>query len=762
MSLKEEIKNHAYEIGAHLVGFGNIERCSNAPLMMSPQGLMPRARTVVVLGLHHPDAAIELGGEEHPQKIGPYFVQYLMNARLDELSYRMATFIEESGFDAIPICSSNIWRYNKYKELNAVFAPDVSNIYMPVVAGLADMGFSGLAITPEYGARNRFVTIITDAVLEPDPLLEPGSICDNCMLCRKHCPTAALSKEIDGENVLLIEDKEYRFPKKNLWRCAWGEHFDLDLDLDIPDKVTEDVIIDKVKKYGLRRGEMGQCLKYCVPKKRRYFDRKFSSTPLRRRFLTADEEMEPRAFSDRLLAQCFAGGIESILVHSTSELMQAGINIDCPEGLPGAESAITLFLSEDIIAENVKADESEKIFDFAGDHIVDSACYNLTIKLEESGFKSVMPEKWHEPIAGKIIAYAGLGNGKRWKAHTVLTTKKMASAKLGFGQSKAKTAVNRRSSLADTVKRHLYDTGADLVGISSVARINELAGQLREHFDGEDIIVARDKAHKFMEWDPEISIEKRKLLIPEDYLDNAKSVIVLGLRYHREVIRRATLPPAEAVGPYSFQTYITAWLAEVIAVKLIHKLRSLGWRAVATADLMNTASLVATPRGPIPDLFSSRFSALAAGMGSLALNGKIVTPEFGERQRFFAVITDAEIDQDEIGDIQAELCQNCSRMCIEACPVAAMKNQEINLELEGKSANFAKIDNELCDWSKRYALIGDCGFKYVGSAVNELPHGKVTPGKLKDALKKHHPIKRYRPVVAEPCLLKCPYFNPDA
>ena len=33
---------------------------------------------------------------------------------------------------------------------------------MPVVAGLADMGYSGLALTPEYGARNRFVTIITD------------------------------------------------------------------------------------------------------------------------------------------------------------------------------------------------------------------------------------------------------------------------------------------------------------------------------------------------------------------------------------------------------------------------------------------------------------------------------------------------------------------------------------------------------------------------------------------------------------------------
>jgi hypothetical protein len=106
MNLKESVKNFAYEIGADLVGFGDIGRCANAPIKMSPQGVLPGAKTVVVMGIHHPDACIELGGEEHPQKIGPYSIQYLMNSRLDELSYRMATFLEEEGHGAIPICSS--------------------------------------------------------------------------------------------------------------------------------------------------------------------------------------------------------------------------------------------------------------------------------------------------------------------------------------------------------------------------------------------------------------------------------------------------------------------------------------------------------------------------------------------------------------------------------------------------------------------------------------------------------------------------------
>jgi len=50
--LKELVKNAAYELGADLVGFGGIERCKHAPIMMSPQGVFPGAKTVIVMGIH--------------------------------------------------------------------------------------------------------------------------------------------------------------------------------------------------------------------------------------------------------------------------------------------------------------------------------------------------------------------------------------------------------------------------------------------------------------------------------------------------------------------------------------------------------------------------------------------------------------------------------------------------------------------------------------------------------------------------------------
>ncbi len=71
MLLSQLVKAYAYDLGADLVGLGSIDRCTHAPIMMSPQGVFPGAQTVIVMGIHHPDACIELGGEQHPQEIGP-------------------------------------------------------------------------------------------------------------------------------------------------------------------------------------------------------------------------------------------------------------------------------------------------------------------------------------------------------------------------------------------------------------------------------------------------------------------------------------------------------------------------------------------------------------------------------------------------------------------------------------------------------------------------------------------------------------------
>jgi epoxyqueuosine reductase len=766
MNLKESIKKFAYELGADLVGFGNIDRCKHAPIMMSPQGLFPGSKTVIVMGLHHPDACIELGGEKHPQEIGPYSVQYLMNSRLDELSYKMATFIENQGYGAVPICSSNIWRYNQYKELDAVFAPDVSHIYMAVVAGLADMGYNGLALTLEYGARNRFITIVTDAEIEPDPLIEPGTICDKCMLCRKHCPSQALSKEIDGDKVLQIEDKEYRFANKNLWRCAWGEHFDLDLDLELPEKVTEEVIIDFVEKYGVRSGEMGQCLKFCVPKKIRTFDKSYSKTPMRKYGISWDENLESRAVNDKLINDCYAKGIEHVVIQSAESLKAKGIDVDSM--LPGTKTAISLIRIHSKNKDNKREQLTSGGFNAGADYHIDSVCYDLTKDIEAYGFRSLMTlaaagshHNYKEALTvnRKIAKDIFKDTDFEYSINTVFTRKTLPERSLNLADNQllVPEKYNRKSTLTGIIKDYAKEVGVDLCGVASAERIAAITEQLKPHFDGEKYLNASDKSHRFKLYDPVVTEETRKVFVAEDYMPEAKSVIVIGLRYHQKVLEFATKPPAEAVGPYSFQTYVTQWQGNLMASKIVQKLKHLGYKAVMTNDLMGLGSAIASPRGFVEDLFSNRFAAVASGLGFLAESGRVVSEEFGTRQRFIAIVTDAELKVDDMVGQVPELCENYEKFCIKSCPTSAMTSDKITFECGGVSFSFNNRDINRCDWSKRYAIAGDCGFKYLGSPLDEVPDAEINAETLASALKKHDPIKKYRPVACEPCMIECPY-----
>jgi epoxyqueuosine reductase QueG len=753
MSLKEQVKNYAYELGADLIGFGGIDRCKHAPPMMSPQGLYPEAKTVIVMGIHHPDACVELGGDKHPQDMGPYSVQGTMNNRLDVLSYSVATFLEKAGYGAVPIVSSNIWRYKQYKKLDAVFAPDVSHIYMAVVAGLSEIGYNGISLTPEYGPRNRFVTVITNAEIEEDPLIPPGTVCDNCMLCRQHCPTDALSKEVNGDKVLKIGPYEYRFPNKNLWRCAWGEHFGVDLDLPIPDVVTEELILENVAKHGVRGGEVGQCLKFCVPKEMRVFDRSFARSPLRKAAVTLNQSIAPRALVDRILAKPFTNGIDEVIVTNVEELAAKGIDLE--EQLPGATSAVTVVMK-------VPQGADQGGFRSGASHLISFSCLDVARDFDALGFKAVTASRGTRSVTDKVLAGIPDLTNSRVVANTVITRMDLPCQRRGNGCSATIDVSNAQATLTNHIEEYARSLGADLVGVASPSRFAELAEQLRPVFDGEELLAARNKAVIFKPWDPEITRQVRTVRTPVDFLPGAKSVIVLGWRLHAEVLRQATKPPAEAVGPFAFQTYVTNWIGQMAGVRLIKRLEELGFKGVLVGDLMNTASFTESPRGPQADLRSNRFAALAAGLGYLTDAGHIATPQFGIRQRFVAIVTDAQLEASPLyAAAEGErLCAECDHVCVSSCPTQAFADKQVRLTCEGHSYVFTPVDGKLCDWSKRYVLSGDSGAKYIGSEL-DIPPGEVTPESLATGLRQHHPITKQRHVVAEPCVIKCPYANAE-
>ena len=168
--------------------------------------------------------------------------------------------------------------------------------------------------------------------------------------------------------------------------------------------------------------------------------------------------------------------------------------------------------------------------------------------------------------------------------------------------------------------------------------------------------------------------------------------------------------------------------------------------------------MTANPRGPQPD-FLRTACGVAAGLGWIAASGHLTTPQFGLRQRWLAIVTDAPLKASPlcVPTASQDSCAGCAtKPCVATCPAQAIGQHPVPLVCEGKTFAFPVIEPKRCDWCKRYALDGDCGFRYLGSPLDLPAPAVITPDVLADGLRQHDPIKKYRPVVAEPCVINCP------
>lgn len=781
-ALTEKIKSYAFQLGADLVGIANIERFAHAPLEMSPKGLLPEAQSVIVCALHHPDGCIEMGGREHPQKMGPYAVQGFMNTHLDHISYEMARYLEDLGYEAIPIAASNIWRYRGYKNLRAVFAPDMSHIYAAVAAGLTELGYHGISMSPEFGPRNRFVSIVTTAPLVPTPLLPGNTLCDRCYQCVKQCLSGALSEEVDGTEDLLIEDRCYTKAKKNLWRCSWGEHFGVDLDLPKPAVVTEENIIETIRQHGLRGGEMGSCLRYCLPPHLRLWDQKYTNAPRRKRIYVPDESIipppspleraneetkdrqkhslsasslqerwMPRHIQDPIIAAAYDSNIDFVWIHDETQMTEIGL--DYKQRLPDAIRGVTMGVA-------VPNNESCSELRSAARYFAERAAFLAARKLEDFGYSVVVCADL-PPAAMASVVQPWKQEGWEIVTATFLTSAPLTpripemSAAPADSPPQIYSRVAKRD-LTKAVKKAAESFGVDLVGIASSERLTELKAQLSPLMDGETILDATNRGQMWLEYDVEVTRSTRRVKDAYDYLPTAKAVLVMGLRLPQATVRRVGEPPSEAVGPYVFAQYVTQWILREKALQMIKWLKGQGYKAEMSLDLMSTGSYVANPRGLQPNVFCNRFAAICAGLGVLTKGGFVTTEEFGPNMRFVAVITDAPLQADEIQDLQSgqAACWDC-QICRKVCPSQAYQ-EEIALSLEGQQFSFYRLDQKRCDWTAKFALLGGDGIAKMGVNYEVAPPAQITPEALREAMRGFDAVQGHHRCAVESCVVHCP------
>ncbi|MCM8760506.1 MAG: hypothetical protein NC832_02165, partial [Candidatus Omnitrophica bacterium] len=142
----------------------------------------------------------------------------------------LSKFIEVQGFEAIPYGHHSDWRAideagKIRKNYSRPVAPGKARpdimVHLRIaafLAGLGEIGYSKLLLTPEFGPRQRVGIVITEAELEPDPIIEPGTICDRCKGCVRACPGNAISTE---ETVkVTLAGKQVEWGKIDVQACT--------------------------------------------------------------------------------------------------------------------------------------------------------------------------------------------------------------------------------------------------------------------------------------------------------------------------------------------------------------------------------------------------------------------------------------------------------------------------------------------------------------------------------------------------------------
>ncbi len=222
MSIKEELKRFCYWMGIDYVGISSVDRLANLPKGHRPDELLPNAKSVVVMGIKLPKAVVAVhkrvfNGEAPRYHFFSYsrFGYRKINEDLDTAALRLVDYIEKKYEKiAYPIPSSE--PMDEELQMAAM-----SNRYAAVCAGLGQMGWSGLVVTPKDGPRVRWISIVTQLELEADPLYAE-QLCDptKCQICVKVCPVGALSS--DEKINVQIGDYKTTYSKRNkpLCRCA--------------------------------------------------------------------------------------------------------------------------------------------------------------------------------------------------------------------------------------------------------------------------------------------------------------------------------------------------------------------------------------------------------------------------------------------------------------------------------------------------------------------------------------------------------------
>jgi len=197
--------------------------------------MMPEAKSIIVLGFRIFRGLLR-GIEEGTWFYGYSSMGYagINFVQMPMVLWNFCKVIEDEGYEALPISNNFPWtaiNYSATGELKKGWSKPVSPdkpapdmfIHLRIaafIAGLGEIGYSKMLLTPEFGPRQRIAAVFTDMPLEPDPIYEGPVLCDRCMSCCRDCPTQAIS---ETETIKVeVAGKTLEWGKIDMGKCTAG------------------------------------------------------------------------------------------------------------------------------------------------------------------------------------------------------------------------------------------------------------------------------------------------------------------------------------------------------------------------------------------------------------------------------------------------------------------------------------------------------------------------------------------------------------
>lgn len=172
-----------------LVGFASADRWDTPlfdpwiPEAFRPRAIFPEAKTVIVIGI-----PVSLPVLETAPSIWYHELYRTVNTLLDEAGYRIASALTAAGHPSVWVPRDGYGSIGVLKERPIAF---FSHRHAALLAGLGCFGVNNMLLTPEFGPRVRFASILTAAEMSSDPLME-RQVCIRCHRCVEACPVHAL------------------------------------------------------------------------------------------------------------------------------------------------------------------------------------------------------------------------------------------------------------------------------------------------------------------------------------------------------------------------------------------------------------------------------------------------------------------------------------------------------------------------------------------------------------------------------------------